>query len=62
MPGLSFLGSFSFSEQVVIRFAIQAGMLPLTGTSSEQHMRDDLAAVDLSLTESEVHAIETIAG
>jgi diketogulonate reductase-like aldo/keto reductase len=49
-------------EQVAFRFAIQAGMLPLTGTSSEQHMRDDLAVTEFSLDDREVQAIETIAG
>ena len=29
--------------QVIFRFARQVGMLPLTGTTSRQHMRDDLA-------------------
>ena len=30
--------------QVIFRFAMQIGMLPLTGTTSEQHMKEDLAA------------------
>jgi diketogulonate reductase-like aldo/keto reductase len=46
--------------QVVFRFAMQVGMLPLTGTSSEQHMRDDLAAEQLSLTDEDVKTIESI--
>ncbi|MCW5801572.1 MAG: aldo/keto reductase [Deltaproteobacteria bacterium] len=45
-------------EQIVFRFAVQVGMLPLTGTSSPQHMRDDLAIDDFELTEREVEAIE----
>jgi diketogulonate reductase-like aldo/keto reductase len=49
-------------EQIIFRFAIQVGMLPLTGTSSEAHMREDLAVADFTLTDREVHAIETIAG
>jgi diketogulonate reductase-like aldo/keto reductase len=48
-------------EQVVFRFAIQVGMIPLTGTSSAQHMRADLAVLERQLSESDVRAIETIA-
>ena len=48
-------------EQVVFRFAIQLGIWPLTGTSDEQHMREDLAATDFSLTADDVRALETIA-
>src|SRR4051812_31499780 len=33
--------------QVVFRFAMQVGMLPLTGTSNPQHMREDLQAEQL---------------
>lgn len=47
--------------QVIFRFAMQVGMLPLTGTTSEQHMKEDLAAEQFSLTEEEVQRIETIA-
>jgi diketogulonate reductase-like aldo/keto reductase len=46
------------AAQVVFRFARQVGMLPLTGTSSPQHMRDDLAD-DFALTDDEVAAIDT---
>jgi len=49
-------------EQVVFRFALQVGMIPLTGTSSEAHMREDLAVLEArSLSEADVHLIETIA-
>jgi diketogulonate reductase-like aldo/keto reductase len=48
--------------QVVFGFAVAAGMLPLTGTSSRTHMDQDLAALDLALTEADVAAIERIAG
>jgi diketogulonate reductase-like aldo/keto reductase len=47
--------------QVVFRFAMQIGMLPLTGTTSEQHMKEDLQAERLSLTSEEIQGIETIA-
>jgi diketogulonate reductase-like aldo/keto reductase len=47
--------------QVIFAFARSVGMLPLTGTSSEQHMRDDLASTEMKLTEAEVQAIEQVA-
>jgi diketogulonate reductase-like aldo/keto reductase len=48
-------------ETVVFRFAMQVGMIPLTGTSNSQHMQDDLRAHEITLTDADVHAIETIA-
>jgi diketogulonate reductase-like aldo/keto reductase len=45
--------------QIIFRFARQVGMLPLTGTTRLEHMRDDLAIDDLALTADEVAAIET---
>jgi len=47
-------------EQVVFRFAIEVGMLPLTGTSSAEHMRLDLACLEFELGPGDVSAIETI--
>jgi diketogulonate reductase-like aldo/keto reductase len=41
-------------EQMTFAFARQAGMIALTGTSSEAHMRADLAAGALELTPSEL--------
>jgi diketogulonate reductase-like aldo/keto reductase len=41
---------------------MQRAMIPLTGTSSAAHMREDLAAFDHSLDEADVRAIERIAG
>jgi diketogulonate reductase-like aldo/keto reductase len=46
--------------QVVFRFAQLIGMLPLTGTSDAEHMRQDLASRDLSLSADEVQAIESL--
>jgi len=37
-------------------------MLPLTGASSAEHMRQDLASPELSLEADEVRAIEALAG
>jgi len=47
-------------EQVIFRFAMQAGMVPLTGTTSRQHMKEDLRVFDIELTAEEVQFIETI--
>lgn len=46
--------------QVIFRFAIEIGMLPLTGTTSEQHMREDLEAEKLDLSPEDIRLIETI--
>jgi aryl-alcohol dehydrogenase-like predicted oxidoreductase len=35
-------------------------MIPLTGTSSEQHMREDLAALTITLDDADVRVIESI--
>ena len=43
--------------QVVFAFARQIGMIPLTGTSSEQHMAQDLASVQVQLSRDELLTI-----
>jgi len=48
--------------QVVFNFARAIAILPLTGTSNLEHMKQDLAALDLSLTPTEVSSIEQMAG
>ncbi len=48
--------------QVIFVFARQVGMLPLTGTSSADHMRQDLESRSLDLPPDAVDAIEAIAG
>jgi diketogulonate reductase-like aldo/keto reductase len=50
------------AAQVVFRFARAVGMLPLTGTTSAEHMRQDLASQAVSLSTDEVRAIESLAG
>lgn len=50
------------TAQIAFRFALEVGMIPLTGTSSEEHMREDLAAFDFELGERDVRAIERVAG
>ena len=47
--------------QVVFRFAIQTGMLPLTGTTDADHMREDLAVFDFELDANEIGVVENIA-
>jgi len=47
--------------QVIFRFAMQIGMLPLTGTTNQRHMKEDLQAAQFTLSNEEVHGIETIA-
>ena len=44
--------------QIIFRFARQAGMLPLTGTSSPVHMREDLAIDDFALDAPELATID----
>ena len=46
--------------QIVFRFAIEVGMIPLTGTSSADHMRMDLGSLDFELKGEDVDRIETI--
>lgn len=48
--------------QVVFRFALAVGMLPLTGTTDAEHMKQDLASQAVPLSDDEVRAIESIAG
>jgi diketogulonate reductase-like aldo/keto reductase len=48
--------------QMVFSFARAVGMLPLTGTSSAQHMKEDLAGLNLQLPAELVRAIESMAG
>ena len=47
--------------QIIFRFAMLIGMLPLTGTTSQQHMKEDLQAEQLALSSEEIQRIETIA-
>jgi diketogulonate reductase-like aldo/keto reductase len=48
--------------QIVFAFARAVGMLPLTGTSSPEHMRQDLTSLALELPLDLVKTIESIAG
>jgi diketogulonate reductase-like aldo/keto reductase len=44
-------------EQVLFRYLTQNGVSPLTGTSSAQHMQEDLAIFDFTLGRSELETI-----
>jgi diketogulonate reductase-like aldo/keto reductase len=46
--------------QIIFRFAMQVGMLPLTGTTNKQHMIDDLTSDEFELTPDEVKHIEML--
>jgi diketogulonate reductase-like aldo/keto reductase len=48
--------------QVVFSFSRAVGILPLTGTSNADHMRQDLASLHLTLPPEMVREIESIAG
>ena len=50
------------TPQVVFRFAMQAGMVPLTGTTDERHMKEDLGVYRIVLSENELNFMESIAG
>jgi diketogulonate reductase-like aldo/keto reductase len=49
-------------SQIIFRFALDVGMLPLTGTTSASHMQADLSVLDFHLDEAEVAQIEGVTG
>jgi len=50
------------SAQIVFSFARGVGILPLTGTSDAEHMKQDLASPNLVLPPDAVAAMESLAG
>ncbi len=48
--------------QIIFAFAHAIGMLPLTGTSSEIHMKQDLASLDMTLPQEAIQSLESLAG
>jgi diketogulonate reductase-like aldo/keto reductase len=48
------------AAQVFFRYLSQIGIIPLTGTTSETHMREDLAIFDFELAADECAAIELL--
>jgi diketogulonate reductase-like aldo/keto reductase len=47
-------------SQIVFRFALDVGMMPLTGTTDSTHMREDLDIFDFRLDPEEIKQIETV--
>ena len=45
------------TAQVFFRYLSQSNIIPLTGTTSETHMREDLAIIDFELTADECEAV-----
>ncbi len=48
--------------QLVFAFARLIGMVPMTGTSDAEHMKQDLASRQMTLAPDAVRAIETLSG
>lgn len=48
--------------QVIFKFCVQIGILPLTGTTSSQHMKQDLEIKRLELSKEEIETIFSISG
>jgi diketogulonate reductase-like aldo/keto reductase len=47
--------------QVIFAFARAVGMLPLTGTSNSEHMKQDLASRSLNISKEETEQLEALA-
>jgi diketogulonate reductase-like aldo/keto reductase len=48
------------AAQIVFRYALEVGMLPLTGTTNAAHMRADLDVLDFRLDPDEIERIESL--
>ena len=48
------------AAQIIFRFALDVGMVPLTGTTDAGHMREDLEVFDFCLEPEEVARIERL--
>lgn len=48
--------------QVIFSFSRAIGIMPLTGSSNPEHLKQDLASLDLTLPADVVKALESIAG
>jgi diketogulonate reductase-like aldo/keto reductase len=46
--------------QVLFRYLTQIGVTPLTGTTSDQHMREDLSIFEFQLSDTELKAITAL--
>ena len=49
-------------EQVLFRYLTQQDVVPLTGTTSIEHMREDLAIFEFTLTDDEQAAVTALLG
>jgi diketogulonate reductase-like aldo/keto reductase len=45
---------------VLFRYLTQVDVTPLTGTTSEAHMREDLAIFEFELSQQELRAIDSL--
>jgi diketogulonate reductase-like aldo/keto reductase len=48
------------AAQILFRYLTQNNVVPLTGTKSELHMREDLAIFEFALSDPECHAVSAI--
>jgi diketogulonate reductase-like aldo/keto reductase len=48
------------SAQVFFRYLTQIDIIPLTGTTAEAHMREDLAIFDFELMKNECDAVTAL--
>ncbi|HEX6999176.1 MAG TPA: aldo/keto reductase [Gammaproteobacteria bacterium] len=48
------------APQILFRYLTQRGVVPLTGTTSEAHMREDLAIFEFALDDAELEAIDAL--
>ena len=48
--------------QVAYRYALQSGMIPMTGTTNQRHMKEALAGLELELTANDISQIEHLNG
>ena len=46
--------------QIFFRYLTQAGIIPLTGTTSEQHMREDLGIFEFSLADDDFTQVNSL--
>lgn len=46
--------------QILFRYLTQSGVVPLTGTRSEAHMREDLAIFEFALADRELEAVDAM--
>jgi diketogulonate reductase-like aldo/keto reductase len=50
------------AEQILFRFLTQIGIVPLTGTTSDQHMQDDLSIFDFTIEAEFLPSLEALLG